>query len=98
MPLDQSAVNLTNDDACMPLDQSAVNLTNDDACMPLDQSAVNLTMPVCHWIRALSLLPDCCMFAFGALINAIRSMGSVSAFFLPSSKAKFKGQFKILVQ
>ncbi len=52
---------------------------SDNACIPLGQSAVNLAMPVCHWIRALSMLPDCCMLAFGALINAIRSMGSVSA-------------------
>ncbi len=28
---------------------------SDDACMPLYQRAVNLMMPVCHWIRALSI-------------------------------------------
>ncbi len=153
MPLDQSAVNLTipvcqwiralsiwwclydigsercqSDDACMPMDQSAVNLmmpvwhwiralsiwwclydigsehcqSNND-CMPLDQSAVNLMMPVWHWIRALSMLLDCCMLVFAALINALDQwalsmLWHGNASFLPCNKAKFKGQFKILVQ
>ncbi len=37
---------------------------SDDACMPLDQSAVNLTMPVCHWIRVLSIWR--CLYAIGS--------------------------------
>ncbi len=62
---------------------------SDDACMPLDQSAVN----------AAWLLHACICSAH----QRIRAMGSVSAlaslrFFLPCNKAKFKGQFKILVQ
>ncbi len=42
----------------------------DDACMPLDQSAVDC----CLWLLHAKFA-----FGFGALNNAIRSMGSVSA-------------------
>ncbi len=67
---------------------------SDDACMPLDQSAVNCCLivaclhlersstPLDQW--ALSVLWQC--NAFYLFI------------FLPCNKAKFKGQFKILVQ
>ncbi len=42
---------------------------SDDACMPLDQSAVNC----CLWLLHAKF-----SFGFGALNNAIRSMGSVN--------------------
>ncbi len=67
----------------------------------LDQSAVNLTMLVRHWIRALSLVPDCCMLAFAALINALdlwalSVLWNGNAFFCHAIKLSSKANLKYL--
>ncbi len=63
---------------------------SEDACMSLDQSAVNCCLIVACLHEELSSMP--------LDQRALSLLWQGHAFFLPCKKAKFKGQFEILVQ